>query len=531
MEAMHLSTKLLLFLALVALAGFPTAARCAAGTGVEAVSHDAPAQVRKASVEAPDTALRGPVDEGLYVVGPGDVLTVTLWGRSDMTQTVTVSPEGAVIIPGVAPVPVAGLKLRDAKGRMVARLREIYRNVEIGVALTRLRTMRINVLGSVAVPGEYTGTALDLASALIDRAGGLLEGASDRNIEIRRRAGEVSRLDLARYLQAGDMSGNPPVLDGDVIVVPQAVSFVYVYGAVGRPGRYELAPGDTFESIIELAGGFSRGAVADTVILNRFVDDSTTRALPLDVGDPDDRSTPLLDGDQLYVQFRNDWRVATLVQLSGEVMRPGPYGINEGSDRLSDVLRRAGGPTDEASLSEATIIRSAESDTSGLEFQRLKDVPVASMSDTEYAYWSSKMREVPGRMVLDLRKALEGSEEHDVLLRDRDLILVPEARFTVEVSGQVANPGKVAYVEGERFTYYVRAAGGYEEGARRGGTRVVRAATGEWVPAGRAGALQPGDEIWVPERREGSTWSFIKDLTQVLASAATAYLLIDQITK
>jgi protein involved in polysaccharide export with SLBB domain len=482
--------------------------------------------------EAPaGLALRGPVDEKLYIMGPGDRLSIMLWGRSDATHTVVVSPEGAVILPGLAPVPVAGSTLEAAKSRIVDRLGEVYRNVEIGVALTGLRTMRINVLGRVVNPGEYTGTALDLAGDLIERAGGLGGGASDRNIIIRRRTGGESRVDLARYRNAGDMSGNPPILDGDVIFVPQAVAFVEVSGAVAWPRRYELAPGDTFESLMRLAGGFARGAVTDTVYLRRFVDDATTKSIPLSVASDADRTMPLVDGDQLYVQSRNEWRVTRRVVVEGEAVRPGPYGINEGSDRLSDVLRRAGGPTAEASLPEGVVLREFPKGETDPELVRLADVPVSSMSDTEYAYWASRLREDPRNVVTDFRKVLEGDSDHDILLRDGDLIVLPKLSLTVRVSGQVANPGRVPHVEGKRYSYYVAAAGGYESGARRGGAKVVRAATGEWVPAGPAGRLEPGDEIWIPERREGATWNVIKDVAQLAASVATAYLLIDQVTK
>lgn len=531
---MHLSSKLFRPAVLATLAAvLLSVAAAPAQTSAAALvaETEIPEQIPAADADRGRSALRGPVDDELYIMGPGDRLSVVLWGRSDVTHMVVVSPEGAVILPGVAPVPVAGLTLKAAKSRIADRLGEIYRNVEIDVALTALRAIRVNVLGGVARPGEYTGTALDLAGELIERAGGLRADASDRNIIIRRRTGEESRVDLTRYRNAGDMSGNPPILDGDVIFVPQAVAFVEVSGAVAWPGRYELAPGDTFESLMELAGGFARGAVTDTVFLRRFVDDTTTERMPLSMARSADRATPLEDGDQLCVHFRNEWRVARRVIVEGEAVRPGPYGINEGADRLSSVLRRAGGPTKEASLSEAVVIRTPPTVEIDLELERLEGVPVSSMTDTEHAYWASRLREDPGRVVADFRKALEGDVDHDVLLRDGDLIVLPKASLTVRVSGQVANPGRVAHVEGKRYSYYVQAAGGYESGARRGRARVVRGATGEWVPAGRAGALEPGDEIWVPERREGATWKLIKDVAQLVAAIATAYLLIDQATK
>ena len=102
---------------------------------------------------------------------------------------------------------------------------------------------------------------------------------------------------------------------------------------------------------------------------------------------------------------------------------------------------------------------------------------------------------------------------------------------TVKVGGHVANPGRVTYVPGERYSFYVKSAGGFESGARTNAIKVIRSASSEWVPAGRAGSLEPGDEVWVPERREGAFWRMLREVAVFAASIATAYLLIDQATK
>lgn len=476
-------------------------------------------------------ALRGPVDETRYVVGPGDHLSILLWGMSDATHSATVSPEGDLVLRGVAPIPVAGLTLRDAKARIIDRLSEFYRNVEVTVSLSALRTMRVSILGNVMVPGEYTGTALDLAGEMIDRAGGLGEGASSRNIVIRRGGGDEERVDLIRYRNTGDMSANPPILDGDVVFVPNAVAFVEVDGAVAWPDRYELGPDDTVADALEIAGGFARGAVTDTVLLHRYVGGRTTEARTIATGSHKSMRTPLVDGDQVYVRFVTEWRETQRVFVEGEVVHPGPYGINEGVDRLSDVIRRAGGLTERASLRDSRVFREPEPGQVDLRFERLSAIPVSEMEETERAYWKSWMEDEPNALVADLGRALEGDPTHDVFLMDGDTILVPETSLTVKVSGHVAEPGLVPYVPEEGYRYYVRAAGGYAEGARTNAVKVIRGSSGEWVPAGSAGALMPGEEVWVPERREGAVWRMLRETAVFAASVATAYLLIQQATK
>jgi len=475
-------------------------------------------------------SLRGPVDEARYMVGPGDQLMIVIWGKSTITHTVLVGPEGELVLPGLAPLRVAGLTLRDAKAQIEASLRDVYRNVEISVSLSSVRTMRVSVLGNVLLPGEYTGTALDLAGEMIEMAGGLGQGASERNISIRRGGGGSGRVDLVRYRNTGDMDANPPILDGDVVFVPNAVAFVEVDGGVSWPGTYELGPDDTVGDLLEIAGGFARGAVRDTVLLRRFVDSTTTRSVPVDASDPESLRLSLSDGDQVYVRSETEWRETQRVFVEGEVVHPGPYGINEGVDRLSQVIRRAGGLTERASTRDARIVRELDVADVDLALDWLIGVPVAEMGETERAYWKSRTQDEQGAVVSDLGRALAGDVAHDVLLMDGDRILIPRISQTVKVGGQVANPGFVPHVPGERYKYYIKAAGGFESGARSNAVKVIRGTNGEWVPAGGAGALEPGEEVWVPERREGSGWRTVREIATFAASVATAYLLIDQAT-
>ena len=484
-----------------------------------------------AATDAGVLALRGPVDDRQYVTGPGDHLSIVLWGKSTVTHTATITPEGELILPGLAPVFVGGMPLFEAKREIMRAMAEIYRNVEISVSLSGLRTVRISVLGNVVAPGEYTGTALDLAGEMIERAGGLGEGASTRNISIRRTDGGEVLVDLIRYRNAGDMLANPPILDGDVVFVPQAVSYVHINGAVAWPGSYELGPDDTLASLLEIAGGFARGAVRDTVFLHRFVDSKTTRAVAVDMADASSLGVRLTDGDQVYVREEHEWREARSVLVTGEVVHPGPYGINEGTDRLSDILSRAGGPTDRASLRDARIVRSVVEDAPDREFERLSSMSVGDMVEIELAYWKSRMRDDPGMLVADFGRALSGDITHDVLLLNGDTIIVPRMSLTVEVRGHVASPGRVPYVPGERYSFYVKSAGGFESGARASATKVIRRASGEWVPARRAGSLEPGDEVWVPEGSKGAVWRTLREVAVFAASIATAYLLIDQAIK
>ncbi|MFH1502696.1 MAG: SLBB domain-containing protein [Candidatus Eisenbacteria bacterium] len=479
---------------------------------------------------SPGTALSGPVDETLYVVGPGDRITVTVWGTAVRTFTVTVSPEGELFVPGMAGVDVAGLRLRAAKELLRDRLREVYHDVELSVALSGLRRVQVNVLGAVKEPGVYEAAIMTPASTLVDRAGGLTWGASRRNIRITRQDGVVDRLDLDRYRNAGDVTADPPILGGDVIFVPQATDFVYAQGAVARPGEYEHVEGEGIASLIEVAGGLARDAFPDTVELRRFVDSATTEHAMVPLSTGSETSVALAPGDQVHVRARPDWREAEWVEVEGEVAHPGTYGINEGVDRVSDVLARAGGPTDRAYVPNARVLRIVEPRSRDLELTRLLEVPVGSMTDTEYAYYKMRLREQGRSVSIDFEALLSGDSSQNALLAHGDVITIPEMSRTVTVSGQVGRPGKIAYEPGRRSGFYVSSAGGYSEGAARNRVRVIKASTGQWLSAKRAGVVRPGDEVWVPERPETDWWATVRDVLSFVTSLATVYLVIDQAT-
>ena len=471
------------------------------------------------------------MDGAQYIVGPGDGFGITIWVQPPVSINATVSPEGSIVLPGVATLPVSGMSLADAKSVMQAGIARQYRNVQVDVALVSLRRIEVNVVGNVTRPGTYVGTALDPASRMIDLAGGTRPEAGRRNIEIRRRNGSTARLDLVRYERVGTLESNPPILDGDVLIVPWIKERVVVDGAVESPDTYELTVGDTIQSILEIAGGLRQAALRDSVELRRFVDARHTEQTMISLDDASSSSTPLRDGDQVYVPSNNDWRVVEAVVVEGEVRFPGPYGINEGQDRLADVLARAGGFTDLASPGEGQLIRTRGVDPIDVEYERLKQIPVQDMSGKEYAYFKTKSRERKGLVVVDFEKLGAGDDDENRLLFAGDRIIIPRRRATITVSGSVTFPGLITYEADRPASHYIALAGGYSSNADRGAARVVRGITGEWEPLGRVRAIAPGDEIWIPEKGERHWWQLARETVGFVASVATVYLVINQATR
>ncbi|MEZ5064387.1 MAG: SLBB domain-containing protein [bacterium] len=492
---------------------------------------DAPAEFER--MAAPLTGgLREPVDESTYIVGPGDRFAVTVSLGDVASAPLAVTPEGDLVLPGVRAVPVAGETLAVAKRRVEEALATSYRNVDVDVSLVGVRVIEVHVAGQVERPGTYDVSALDVVGTVLQVAGGLAPNGSRRNIQLRFSDGRERSVDLVRYEALGDLDGNPPVMDATSIWVPFAKERVYVMGAVESPGPYELVSGDTVQSLIDIAGGLAEGARRDSIECRSFLNDYETRIEILALDDPVLSARTLENGDQVYVRFQDEqYRDIENVYVTGEVRFPGPYGINEGQDRVRDIISRAGGVTAEASLTEARLVRTSGVEEEDREFERLKTIPVQDMSETEYAYFKAKSRERKGQVVLDFRALMAGDESENHLVFRGDRVIIPRERTTITVSGAVTAPGLVNYVEGTKAPYYIASAGGFSSTADKGKTRVIKAATGEWEPVGDAGVIVPGDEIWVPERPDRDWWKLTRETVSFVASVAAIYLVIDQASR
>jgi len=338
-----------------------------------------------------------------------------------------------------------------------------------------------------------------------------------------------------------------------------------VQGAVNDGGTFEYCNGDHFSAALDFAGGFTPEAFPDSIEIARYVgpdrhvarffalvngglvpaqpaaaefSPTVTGRCALDeqdaagktIGDyPDFELRP---DDIVFVRSVPEYRVKRLVEIRGEVVYPGQYAIEEGESRLLDTLRRAGGVTPEAFLREATLVRREATRLEDREYERLKTVPAADMTEDEYEYFKLRSRENPGRMVVDFHRLLvDGDQNENLLLRNGDLINIPTARDFISVLGMVSFPGNIPYQAGWSAHDYIQQAGGFAEKASKGKSRVIRASTGEWVSLNEVKDLEAGDTIWVPEKREHNWWQVLKETIAVTTQIVTIYLVVDRATQ
>ena len=478
---------------------------------------------------APPVAQAGAVDPNRYVLGPGDVLLLRERGRVMREETCEVSPEGLIVLPELPPLQVAGLTLAQARSLALARLGQVFRGVETDLRLLRVRRFRVFVTGSVKRAGPVEVPATTRASEVLADAG-LEDGASRRNVVVRHRDGREERVDLDRLERAGDASVDPLLLDGDVVQVPAMVTYLSANGAVARPGRYELAPGDSLATLLRLAGGALPAADSAQALLVRFTGAQRPETLSVDLHRmAEDPGPALRDGDALFVYYVPDYHLINGVSLIGEVARPGTYPIRVGGDRLSDLLRWAGGFGPRANRADVVLIRPSEgAGADDPELDRLVHLSREQMTESEYITLQSKVAERRNSFRIDWDRMIQGPGRGnlDPLLRSGDIVRVDPLVTTVRVEGQVRHPGLVEYVSGRGVGDYVRLAGGFTDRASHGSIRVTRSETGQVVPAGSVGRVMAGDVIWVPERRDHDPWTLFRDVLTVAGQVAVIVVAV-----
>ncbi|UCC80104.1 MAG: SLBB domain-containing protein [Candidatus Zixiibacteriota bacterium] len=494
------------------------------------------------------------IDPKTYVLGPGDVLSVFTWGYYQGQYTLTVSPEGMLLIPEVGPIEVSGYTLENAADIISAGILERYRNVKTIVSLVNLRVFKVFIGGAVAVPGAYPATPVTRVSEVIEMAGGFLgeeEGvnyksdfrglksdkriASKRNIEVVRENGERLKADILRFEITGQTKYNPRLNNGDKIFVPLqelGINLYGIFGAVKNPGYFEYSERDSLADLIELAHGLALNADSHNVEIVRFHSDNrSTHNVNVDLISHE-WNTELRPDDRVYIQEIRNFHEKYQVRLIGEFKFPGYYAITQDSTHLSEIVTKAGGFTDLASLQEAEMYRISAEEIVDPEFERLKKMEVADMSESEYEYFKVKSRSKMGRVSVDFTGLFtEGDTTKDFILRDGDIIRVPRKSKVVNVIGEVSNPGILSYVPGMDYRFYIGRSGGFSDRADKGGVSVIDGITGEWQKAKRGKNIEPGDTIWISEKKKRDYWGFIKDTLVFVGNLATVYLVIQQATK
>jgi len=271
-----------------------------------------------------------------YIVGPGDQITVQLFGSQNRTLRLTVSRDGRISFPELGPINVSGQTFEKIANDLEARVSRQMIGVRASVGMGATRTIRVFVMGETNRPGSYTVSGLTTVTSALYASGGVKTIGSLRDIQLKRQGAVIRRLDLYDLLLRGDTSGDAKLLPGDVIFIPPISATVAVDGEVQRPAIYELKGTTSVADIIQLAGGTTSEADTSRAALVR-VNDRRARVVvnvPLDTAAG--RSELMRNGDSLRV-LRLRPTLDEGVTVEGHVFRPAQAAWQEGL-RLTDVL-------------------------------------------------------------------------------------------------------------------------------------------------------------------------------------------------
>ena len=375
-----------------------------------------------------------------YKLGPGDEVIIDIWGTNQNTIRQTISPDGFISIEGIGLVYLTGMTVKDADKYMRKQLNKIYSvagegaQSDIKLTLGALRTIQVNVMGEVKVPGTYFLSSLSSVYHALYRAGGFTDLGSLRNIELIRNGKKIVDVDVYDFIVKGQSPDDVTLQDGDIILVPTYEMIVDVAGNVKRPMKYEMKDGETVKSLLDYAGGFKGDAYTKNINLIRR---NGREYQVYTVMSPDYETFSLMDADSLTIGTIID-KYENRVEVRGAVYRPGSYQLSEQINTVGKLIDVADGLKGDAFTNRALIHRER------------KDLTLEVIA-------------------VDLKAILNGSVP-DVPLQENDILFVSSIHDLqdlgiITVNGEVARPGTFVFADNMTIEDAIIQAGGLLESA------------------------------------------------------------------
>ena len=369
-----------------------------------------------------------------YKLGPGDAVFIDIYGASQKTIEGTISPDGEITIDGFGPVHVSGLTVAQANSKLRSTLGARYSSSKIKLTVGQTKTIMVNVMGEVKVPGTYTLSAFATVFHALYMAGGTNELGTLRSIKVYRNNKLVTVVDIYDYILNGKLTGNIRLADNDVIVVGPYDCLVNITGKVKRPMYYEMKRNESLSTLLKYSGGFAGDAYTKSV---RVVRKTGQQRSVFNIEEFDMASFHVSDGDSVSVDSILP-RYENTVELKGAVFRPGLYQLGNNINSVRSLIEHAEGITEEAFTNRAVMHR--------MKADRTLEV-----------------------VSVDLAGILNGTSA-DIPLKENDVLFVPTKQDamidrTITIHGEVHYPGIYKYADNETIEDFILQAGGLRESA------------------------------------------------------------------
>jgi len=382
----------------------------------------------------PDTDSQVPSD---YVVGPGDSFKVTLWGISEGIFDVTVNQAGEIVLPKVGVVSVVGIRYGGLQDYITKQLNRYYEQINVSVAMSKIKSIRIYVVGEVNQPGSFTVSSLSTLYSALFQAGGPSKQGSLRNIKLLRDGRTVATVDLYKFLINGDKSQDRVLDSGDTIFVPTRGAVVAITGNIKRPAIYEIKGKADLSELLQLAGGFTSLGYLNRIQIDRVVAHQKRITLDKNFSSSSERANFMVqDMDMVKVYPILD-DVQNVVYVQGNFKYVGPYEWKAGM-KLKDVISSKDVLKPYSYLPKAEVAR----------------MDKQTFQSTIYA--------------IDLEKLFSGDESQNLQLQAGDKILVSsdfKAHGSVTLKGEFRLPGTYMVRKDETLSSVIERAGGFTDDA------------------------------------------------------------------
>lgn len=416
--------------------------------------------------------------------------------------------------------------------------------ITVGTILDRYAN-RVELKGAVYRPGMFAiGKDINTVSDLVKKADGVTDDAYTDRVLLYREGPDlelqIMALDLKDILEG--RAKDVTLKRNDVLVISSIHELeergaLSIGGQVARPGSYPFAANTTLEDLIFQAGGLLEGASTARVdISRRIVDPTSTQqtqqiseiytvsienGLALNSG----KGFKLMPYDHVEVRKSPGYNAQESVSVRGEVLFDGSYVLQKRNERLTDIIKRAGGILDEAYIKGAYLTRRLSEDELASRREVLRLAMANSGPGMGDSIALSKINVSPTYNVgINLEKAIQNPGSHyDVVLQPGDALFIPEQQSTVKIAGDVMFPNTVAYEPGKKLSYYIDQAGGYGQRARKNKAFIVYL-NGTVAKAKRGTPIEPGCQIIVPSKPDTSNTDWTKILTLATSFSSVAAL-------
>lgn len=507
------------------------------------------------------------VDPRYYVIGPGDVLSLTMLPLVPYPMTLTVSPSRTLTIPRFGEISLLNKSIIQAQDTIQQFMRERNKDIKVSLVLQQPRMCLVTIRGNVIFPNVYTIPASFQVSSAINYANKVnsesipseqykaiskfneqvrerekLFGESkyypvsnyySRNVVVLHNDGTSQNIDIEKSKAYNNSMFNPYVREGDEIIVPfefDNYPTIQIAGEVNRPITVPYKEGDFASLLLKLGYGLTPKADLNNILL--YTGDQKINILSDTAGNLQQPDFEIASGSILVVgakDLKEKSKIST-VSITGEVIRPGVYVIENEKTRLRDLVDMAGGFTKNAHLPLANVFR----------YDRNAEYKMDIKKDYNESFqYSNLTLEDTTRFMIDMQYSKNNvscdfdrlfnynDNKYNVVLRGGDIINIPEQPHQVYVYGQVTNPGYIEFVPGKTLEYYVEKAGGYADGAEKVRARIIRGRNLIWDKPSEKVFVNAGDQIYVPRKPDIPAWLEIQRYSVYAALIGTAATVVN----